>query len=103
MADRPQRQRCRGPVDVQNEGEMIAPSDVVGRLLRPPALVTARRAYEAGSGGAADLKRVEDSAVDSAVAMEEAPGLDVVTDGEFLRYAFYGHLIDPVDGLRRTR
>jgi 5-methyltetrahydropteroyltriglutamate--homocysteine methyltransferase len=81
---------------------VIARSDVVGSLLRPPALVAARKAYEAGSIGPAELKKVEDSAVDAAVAMQEAAGLDVVTDGEFRRYAFYGHLIDSVDGFDRT-
>ena len=30
--------------------------------------------------------------------MQEAAGLDVVTDGEFRRYAFYGHLVDALDG-----
>jgi 5-methyltetrahydropteroyltriglutamate--homocysteine methyltransferase len=81
---------------------VIARSDVVGSLLRPPALVAARKAREAGSIGPGELKKVEDSAVDAAVAMQEAAGLDVVTDGEFRRYAFYGHLIDSVDGFDRT-
>jgi 5-methyltetrahydropteroyltriglutamate--homocysteine methyltransferase len=82
--------------------EVIARSDVVGSLLRPPALVAARKAHEAGSIGGAELKKVEDESVDAAVALQEAAGLDVVTDGEFRRYAFYGHLIDSVDGFDRT-
>jgi 5-methyltetrahydropteroyltriglutamate--homocysteine methyltransferase len=86
---------------IQNRG-VIARSDVVGSLLRPPALVAARKAREAGSISSAELKKVEDSAVTVAVAMQEAAGLDVVTDGEFRRYAFYGHLIDSVDGFDRT-
>ena len=86
---------------IQNRG-VIARSDVVGSLLRPPALVAARKAREAGSISSAELKKVEDSEVTVAVAMQEAAGLDVVTDGEFRRYAFYGHLIDSVDGFDRT-
>ena len=81
---------------------MIARSDVVGSLLRPAALVAARKAYESGSIGAPELKKVEDHAIDAAVALQEGAGLDVVTDGEFRRYAFYGHLIDAVDGFDRT-
>ena len=81
---------------------MIARSDVVGSLLRPPALVAARKAHEGGSIGAAELKKVEDQAIDAAVALQEGAGLDVVTDGEFRRYAFYGHLIDAIDGFDRT-
>ena len=81
---------------------MIARSDVVGSLLRPPGLVAARRAHEGGSIGAPELKKVEDQAIDAAVALQEGAGLDVVTDGEFRRYAFYGHLIDAIDGFDRT-
>ena len=32
------------------------------------------------------------------MAAQEAAGLDVVTDGELRRYAFFGHLIDAVEG-----
>jgi 5-methyltetrahydropteroyltriglutamate--homocysteine methyltransferase len=32
------------------------------------------------------------------MALQEAAGLDIVTDGELRRYAFYGHLIDAFEG-----
>jgi 5-methyltetrahydropteroyltriglutamate--homocysteine methyltransferase len=73
-------------------------SDVVGSLLRPTALVQAREARTAGRLSDTEFKRVEDSAVDEAVRLQEAAGLDVVTDGELRRYAFFGHLIDALDG-----
>ncbi|MGH7278327.1 MAG: cobalamin-independent methionine synthase II family protein [Candidatus Rokuibacteriota bacterium] len=73
-------------------------SDVVGSLLRPAYLVEAREALEAGRLGAAEFKRAEVRAVDEAVALQEAAGLDVVTDGEMRRYAFFGHLIDALAG-----
>jgi 5-methyltetrahydropteroyltriglutamate--homocysteine methyltransferase len=73
-------------------------SDVVGSLLRPELLKEARRRWEAGQISAAELKHVEDRAVDEAVRLQETAGLDVVTDGEFRRYAFFGHLIDALDG-----
>jgi 5-methyltetrahydropteroyltriglutamate--homocysteine methyltransferase len=73
-------------------------SDVVGSLLRPPFLVEARAAREAGRLDAAAFKRAEDRAVDEAVALQEAAGLAVVTDGELRRYAFFGHLIEALDG-----
>jgi 5-methyltetrahydropteroyltriglutamate--homocysteine methyltransferase len=77
---------------------MAIRSDVVGSLLRPPALVQAREGFEAGRLGAAVFKRIEDQAVDEAIALQEAAGLDVITDGEQRRYAFFGHLIDALDG-----
>ena len=77
---------------------MAIRSDVVGSLLRPPALVQAREGFEAGRLGAAVFKRIEDEAVDEAIALQESAGLDVITDGEQRRYAFFGHLIDALDG-----
>ena len=34
--------------------------------------------------------------------MQEAAGLDVVTDGELRRYAFFGHLIEALDGFDKV-
>ncbi len=73
-------------------------SDVVGSLLRPGYLVKARETFENGELAAPDFKRIEDRAVDEAVALQEQAGLDVVTDGEMRRYAFYGHLVDALEG-----
>ena len=77
---------------------MTIRSDVVGSLLRPAYLVNARDAFDAGRLAAAEFKRVEDRAVDEAIRLQEAAGLDVVTDGELRRYAFFGHLIDALEG-----
>ncbi len=73
-------------------------SDVIGSLLRPAYLKEARQRREAGAIDAAAFKRVEDRAVDEAIALQDAAGVDVVTDGEMRRYAFYGHFIDAVEG-----
>ncbi|HKW91420.1 MAG TPA: cobalamin-independent methionine synthase II family protein [Methylomirabilota bacterium] len=73
-------------------------SDVVGSLLRPPELKAARERAERGAIAPAALKQIEDRAVDEAVRLQEEAGLDVVSDGELRRYAFFGHLIDALDG-----
>src|ERR1700674_1167061 len=73
-------------------------SEVVGSLLRPAYLVDARKQFESGQLNAADFKTVEDRAVNEAIALQEAAGIDVITDGEMRRYAFYGHLIDALAG-----
>jgi 5-methyltetrahydropteroyltriglutamate--homocysteine methyltransferase len=73
-------------------------SDVVGSLLRPPYLKQARERHEAGELSEAAFKRVEDRAVDEAVALQIRAGVEMITDGEVRRYAFYGHLIDAVEG-----
>ena len=76
-------------------------SDVVGSLLRPAYLREARDRHEAGTLSDADFKKVEDRAVDDAVALQLRTGIEVITDGEMRRYAFYGHLIDSVEGFDR--
>lgn len=73
-------------------------SDVVGSLLRPEYLKEARKQYEAGALSDASFKRIEDRAVDEAIALQVHAGLDVVSDGEMRRFAFYGHLIDATEG-----
>src|SRR5437588_3725610 len=73
-------------------------SEVIGSLLRPPELKEARKRVEAGQITPAEFKRIEDGAVDDAIALQEAVGIDVITDGELRRYAFFGHLVEALEG-----
>jgi 5-methyltetrahydropteroyltriglutamate--homocysteine methyltransferase len=77
-------------------------SDVVGSLLRPPYLLEARGALERGEIAPAPFKQIEDRAVDEAVALQQDAGLDVITDGEMRRYAFYGHLVEALEGFDKV-
>ena len=74
-------------------------SDVIGSLLRPKYLQQARDAYAAGQLPAPDFKRIEDRAVDQAIAMQEGCGLDVVNDGELRRFSFLDHLLGDMEGV----
>src|SRR5579883_1339004 len=76
-------------------------SEVVGSMLRPTYLAQARKQVEAGQISQKEFKAIEDRAVDEAIATQEAAGIDVITDGEQRRYAFYGHLIDSLEGFDR--
>jgi 5-methyltetrahydropteroyltriglutamate--homocysteine methyltransferase len=73
-------------------------SDIVGSLLRPDYLKKARELRQDETLSAAAFKQIEDRAVDEAVALQAGVGLNVITDGEMRRYAFYGHFIDAVEG-----
>ena len=73
-------------------------SDVIGSLLRPEYLKEARKKRASGELSDADFKQVEDRAVNEAIDIQLKAGLDVITDGEMRRYAFFGHLIDAVEG-----
>jgi len=77
---------------------VTAHTDVVGSLLRPQALLDARLRFEQGEMQPAEFKRIEDVAVDGAVALQEQAGLDVVTDGEMRRLSFQSGLPDAVEG-----
>ncbi len=73
-------------------------SDVVGSLLRPAYLKEARQRRASGALSHAEFKQIEDRAVNEAIALQVQAGLNVITDGEMRRYAFFGHLIDATEG-----
>jgi 5-methyltetrahydropteroyltriglutamate--homocysteine methyltransferase len=76
-------------------------AEVVGSLLRPGKLVAARKSLDSGDLAPAEFKGIEDAAVRAAIELQEMAGIDVVTDGELRRYAFYGHLIEAFEGFDR--
>ncbi len=73
----------------------------VGSLLRPAAVAEARAA-NIGPGqlhSGPELRPIEDEAIADAVAMQEAVGLPVVTDGELRRSFWHYDFLDGLDGL----
>ena len=60
----------------------------IGSLVRPPALLAARREAAAGATSAADLRRAEDAAIRDVVRLQEQLGYRAVTDGEFRRASY---------------
>jgi 5-methyltetrahydropteroyltriglutamate--homocysteine methyltransferase len=80
-------------------------TDVVGSLLRPQAVKDARVAFDDGKISVEALRAIEDEAVRDAVALQEAAGLDVVTDGEIRRLNFqdsFGASVEGYDANRST-
>ncbi len=77
-------------------------SDVVGSLLRPDYLKEARANHAAGTLNDTAFKQIEDRAVDEAIAMQVRAGVDVISDGEMRRYAFFGHLIEATEGFDKS-
>jgi 5-methyltetrahydropteroyltriglutamate--homocysteine methyltransferase len=80
-------------------GDVIR-AEVVGSMLRPAGLLEARERVASGAITRTEFKRVEDRAVDDAIAVQERAGVQVVTDGELRRLSFLGPLTDTVDGVR---
>jgi 5-methyltetrahydropteroyltriglutamate--homocysteine methyltransferase len=74
-------------------------ADVIGSLLRPQYLSDARAALADDRISNEEFKRIEDRAVDQAIAMQEGVGLDVVNDGELRRFSFLDHLLGDMEGV----
>jgi 5-methyltetrahydropteroyltriglutamate--homocysteine methyltransferase len=87
-----------GPVAQRGKEVPVYRSDVVGSLLRPAYLKEARDQQASCKLSDAAFKQAEDRAVDEAVELQVRSGVEVLTDGEMRRYAFFGHLIDAVEG-----
>jgi 5-methyltetrahydropteroyltriglutamate--homocysteine methyltransferase len=72
----------------------------IGSLLRPPPMIAARDAFEAGKLPRIALAEVEDGAIREAIAYQERLGLDVVTDGEYRRTSYLVDVINALEGAR---
>jgi 5-methyltetrahydropteroyltriglutamate--homocysteine methyltransferase len=73
-------------------------TDVVGSLLRPAAVIAARKKFDQGALDAAGLHAIEDEAVRAAVRLQEDVGLDVISDGEMRRLNFQDSFGAAVEG-----
>lgn len=77
----------------------IIRADQVGSLLRPAELLAARRAFDAGTLSAEDLRKQEDAAILEVLELQSQAGIEVVSDGEFRRSAWGNGVIDSLSGL----
>jgi 5-methyltetrahydropteroyltriglutamate--homocysteine methyltransferase len=73
-------------------------TDIVGSLLRPPELLKAQEQLASGVISQDQFKKIEDRAVDDAVALQEGVGLEIVTDGEMRRQSFQSQMTAAVSG-----
>ena len=64
-------------------------ADHIGSLLRPKELIEARHQFREKKISEAELKEIEDRSIQQVVKLQEDIGLEVVTDGEFRRGAFF--------------
>jgi len=60
-------------------------ADQVGSLIRPAALIEARKAAEEGKLSVEELRRIQEGAIRDVVRMQEDIGLRSITDGEYNR------------------
>jgi 5-methyltetrahydropteroyltriglutamate--homocysteine methyltransferase len=74
-------------------------AEVIGSLLRPPAVKEAMAASARGEIDRGELELVQDRAILDAIALQERCGLDVITDGEYRRAIFWDPITATLDGL----
>lgn len=77
-------------------------ADHVGSLLRPGALLEARRRKADGAMSPEDLKVEEDRAIRDVITMQESVGLRAATDGEFRRTSWHMDFIYALGGIDPT-
>jgi 5-methyltetrahydropteroyltriglutamate--homocysteine methyltransferase len=73
-------------------------ADHVGSLLRSPALKEARARRESGTLSAAELKSIEDRAIEALIAKQAEIGLRSATDGELRRAMWHFDFLERLDG-----
>ena len=86
---------------------MLPHVDHVGSLLRPQALKDARERLlgpqspteNLGAHDNAELRKIEDGYIAEVVAMQEAAGLRIVTDGEFRRRSWWSDFFMSLGGV----
>jgi 5-methyltetrahydropteroyltriglutamate--homocysteine methyltransferase len=76
-------------------------ADHVGSLLRPAPLKAARERRARGEITTAELKAVEDRAIEDAIKKQEAAGLQSITDGEFRRSWWHLDFLWGLDGVEK--
>src|SRR5438067_6023700 len=74
-------------------------ADHVGSFLRPAALKEARAKREANAISAAELKAIEDRAIENVIKKQEEVGLELATDGEFRRSWWHFDFFGMLDGV----
>ena len=77
--------------------------DQVGSLLRPAAVHEARAEAASGAITPAALRAIEDAAIRDVVALQEAAGLQAITDGELRRAFWHVDFLTGIDGIVPTQ
>ncbi len=82
-------------------GEVLFPTSVIGSLPRPRFVKDL--IADDGPIPGDEYRRLMQAAIQTAVAMQEAAGLDVVTDGEWWRKSYIGVIAELAHGFELSR
>jgi 5-methyltetrahydropteroyltriglutamate--homocysteine methyltransferase len=79
----------------------LFPTTVVGSMPRPAFLKELFDDFHHGKIGEEHKKSILDASVPYAIALQEAAGVDVVSDGEWRRFSYVGVIADIATGFSR--
>jgi 5-methyltetrahydropteroyltriglutamate--homocysteine methyltransferase len=79
----------------------LFPTTVVGSMPRPLFLKELFDEYHAGAISDAERQRLLNEAVPLVIALQEAAGVDIVSDGEWRRFSYVGVISDVASGFTR--
>jgi 5-methyltetrahydropteroyltriglutamate--homocysteine methyltransferase len=83
------------------KGAPLFPTTVVGSMPRPAFLKELFDDFHEGKITESERRRLLDQAVPFAIALQEAAGVDVVSDGEWRRFSYVGVIADIASGFDR--
>lgn len=83
------------------EAPALFPTTVVGSMPRPQMLKDLFDDLHTGRVDHAERDRLLDATVPYAIALQEAAGVDVVSDGEWRRFSYVAVICDIASGFRR--
>ena len=75
-------------------------ADHVGSLLRPPALIAARKKFDQKEMTASELRAIEQDGVREVVKLQEDLGLQLATDGEYQRSSWHRDFLQQIGNVR---
>ena len=78
-------------------------ADHVGSLVRPRAIVDAHTANLEGKLPDAELRALEDQAIEELIALQERVGLQAITDGEIRRNNWRDRFFERVNGFSKEK
>ena len=81
--------------------EALFPTSVIGSLPRPLWIIDLLIKHQDGSIGDQALDEALDKAISFAIGLQEAAGIDMVSDGEWRRIGYFEVFAQMVDGFRQ--
>ncbi len=81
---------------------MLFPTSVIGSLPRPKWVIDLLLRHQSGALSDGALDAAMDKAIAFAIGMQEAAGIDIISDGEWRRIGYFEVFAQKVDGIRQA-